>query len=170
MVKIALNGKIASGKTTTAKFIKDYFNDNYEIFNFAGRLKELATELFDFDPNNKDRKLLQDFGEAVRSIKKDAWIKSLHNRTKNLEFIIVDDMRTPDEFNYLKENGYILIRLNVSPEIQEKRIKELYPKNYKEHLERRNHFTETALDDFSFDYYINTDDKTKINKQILEII
>lgn len=169
-MKIALSGKMCSGKSTTAEFIKNYFNNYYQIFNFAGRLKELATELFGFDPNNKDRKLLQDFGEAIRNINSNAWINSLHNRTKNLKYIIVDDLRTPDEFVYLKDQGYLLIRLNVSPEVQEQRLKEKYPNNFEEHLKRRDHYTETALDNFTFDYYINTDYVPSINKQILKII
>ena len=45
-MKIALSGKICSGKTTTAEYIKRIIPEKIEIFSFAGRLKELATELF----------------------------------------------------------------------------------------------------------------------------
>jgi hypothetical protein len=167
-MKIAFNGKICSGKTTTAEYTK-IINEKFEIFNFAGRMKEIATELFGYDPNNKNRELLQEFGSKVREISPDAWIKSLDHRTSGKEFLIIDDLRMENEYEYCKKNGYIIIRLDVSPEVQEKRIKDIYPDNWKDHLDRRNHITETALDNYKFDYRINTDEIEKINDKITQI-
>jgi len=167
-LKIAISGKITSGKTTTALYIKNKSSE-IVVVNFAGRMKELATELFGFDPTKKDRKLLQDFGSVVREIDENAWVNSLHERTKGMEKVVIDDLRLPNEYIYVKKQGYITIRLEVSKKTQEKRIKRLY-KNYTKHLERIDHYTETALDDYEFDYIIDANDETKINEQIDSIL
>ena len=39
-------------------------------------------------------------------------------------------------------NGFKIIQLNVSPELQEERIEIVYPENYKDHLKNRNHASE----------------------------
>ena len=164
-MKIAFNGKICSGKTTTAEYLKNN-NVKFEIFNFAGRMKEIATELFGYDPNNKNRELLQNFGSKIREINPNAWIDSLNHRIGEKQFVIIDDLRMENEYDYCKQNGFILVRLEVSTVVQEQRIKELYPNNWQEHLDRRNHVTETALDNHNFDYIINTDYISSINSKI----
>lgn len=165
-MKIAISGKITSGKTTTALKIKEKYKQ-FEIYNFAGRLKELTAELFDADP--KDRKINQDFGEAVRAIDKLAWIRVIQKRIQDKEFVIIDDLRTPDEFDFCKKNGFYIIRLNISPEEQKRRMKNLYKEDWKTHWERRNRYTETALDDCTdFDLVVqsDTDFFPKIENQI----
>ena len=168
-MKIAISGKIASGKTTTANLIKEYFPDAV-VLSFAKRLKELASELLDYNENNKDRKKLQELGIAIRNIDKDAWIKSLDKRSKLYKNIIIDDLRMENEYKYVKEQGYIIIRLNVSKEMQIQRIKRLYPNNYEEHINRLNHITETELDNHNFDYVFNSDDIEQFINNIKEIL
>ena len=167
-MKIAISGKCTSGKSTTAKLIKSLYK-NMEILNFAGRLKELATELYNYDDNNKDRKLLLDFGNAIRTIDPLALINSLDKLANNLDSIIIDDLRLCNEYTYLKEKGYIIIRLNISTDVQLERLKRLYPKTWEEQAKRLNHFTETELDNHKFDYTFNSDNIEVLNNNILNL-
>ena len=168
-MKIAFSGKIASGKSTTSLFISENIK-KCEIVGFANRLKELTYELFNSDPNKKDRKLLQDFGLKIREVDPNAWVNALDKKIKDKENVIVDDLRFPNEFIYLKNKGFILIRLNISPEEQIKRIKLKYPENWEEHIQRINDKSETVLDNYNFDYNFCSDDTEKLNKIIKEKI
>lgn len=162
-MRIALSGKIASGKSTFAKQLqirltRDTGNQTV-ILSFASRLKELATELFDYDEKkSKNRELLQEFGAAIRKIDTNAWIKSLNNRIKALDpktNVIIDDLRMVNEFHFCKTMGFKLVRLEIDPSIQRGRILALYTPA---HLERLNDVTETALDSFinEFDVVFDT--------------
>ena len=62
----------------------------------------------------------------------------------------------------MQKNGFILVKLNISKELQLQRIKETYPNTYKIHLERLQHYSETQMDDIDhkiFDYIINIDNQ-----------
>ena len=60
-MKIALCGKMGSGKSYIAKL----FSDNYDckVISFAGKVKQLANELFDM--KEKDRNLLQNLSQKT---------------------------------------------------------------------------------------------------------
>ena len=45
-MKIAITGKMCSGKSTIANMIKQ-LNSDYEIYSYAGKIKDIAIELFD---------------------------------------------------------------------------------------------------------------------------
>ena len=64
-MKIAITGKMCYGKTTVANIIKEYDNE-YQIFSFGQKVKDIATDLFDMQ--NKDRTLLTSIGQKMREI------------------------------------------------------------------------------------------------------
>ena len=53
-MKIAISGKMCSGKSTISKIIQEYDN-RYEIFSFGKKIKILANELFGMDISQKNR-------------------------------------------------------------------------------------------------------------------
>ena len=55
-------------------------------------------------------------------------------QTKDIEYCLVDDLRYQNEYEALIKNGLQIIQLQVSDELQELRIKEIYPENYKINL------------------------------------
>ena len=149
-MKIAISGKICSGKSTlTDKLIEIY--PNLVKKSFAGKIKEMAIELFGM--KEKDRKLLQDIGTNMRLIDEDVWVKYIVN-TSN-DYVIIDDLRFENEARLLKENNWILIRLNISQELQKERIMKTYPHTYNEHLDNLNH--ESEMDISKLDKYIDLD-------------
>lgn len=147
-MRIALAGKICSGKTTVAdKLVKQ---KKYTKISIASELKRYAKEIFKME--KKDRELLQNFGSFVTSIKPDAWLELTREQIESAgNNVVIDDLRFPLEAEYLKKNGFLIFRINVDPETQKRRIIENYPDDYDNHLERLNHASETALDYYAFD-------------------
>ena len=130
-MKIAIIGKMGSGKTTLAKYIKN--NYNYKILSFANPVKKYANEIFNIKV--KDRAILQDFAQKIKEIDPDVWVNYLI-RQITTDNIVVDDLRFPNEYDALKKLGFIFIKLEIEPEFQNQRLKETYKTSYKEHIKR----------------------------------
>ncbi len=148
-IKIAIIGKMCSGKTTLSNYIHKYLKEKYNIqlqsLTFAGKVYDLAYELFDMDPNNKNRKLLQNIGTLMRSIDENVWVKYVMKKSKNTD-VMVEDCRYENEFNALYENGFYLIKIKIDEEYQEERLRRTYPDTYQQHLDNRGHASETGID------------------------
>ena len=140
-MKIAITGKMCSGKTTISKYLQE-IEPRFQIFSFGKKVKEVASDLFQMDPNIKDRSLLTSIGEKMREINSDVWINYIIHQTKNIEYCLIDDLRYQNEYQILSENGWKIIQLKISDELQENRIKQIYPDNYQDHLKNRNHLSE----------------------------
>lgn len=140
-MKIAVTGKMCSGKTTLCNYLCE-LEPRFEIFSFGKKVKQVARDLFKMDPTVKDRSLLTSIGQKMREIDPDVWVNYVISECKDKEYCLVDDLRYQNEYEALVNNGFKIIQLNVSPELQEERIKMVYPNNYKDHLKNRNHASE----------------------------
>ena len=83
-----------------------------------------------------------DIGTKMREIDEDVWENYILKETKDEEFCIIDDLRFQNELNLLEKNGWRIIFLNISKELQIMRIKELYSHNYEDHIKNMNHLSE----------------------------
>jgi hypothetical protein len=162
MVKIAFSGKCTSGKSTSAKLVKKS-EPKTIIFSFAKKIYDLAYELFDMKENEKDRDLLINIGKKMREINEGVWLDYIVKQSKDTDNVVIDDLRFPNEFTKLREEGFILVRLHVSTETQIRRLTELYPTTWKEQLEKLGDYSEIALDNHDFDYTINTENFNEIH-------
>ena len=140
-MKIAVMGKMCSGKTTLSNYICS-IEPRFQIFSFGKKVKECATELFGMDPLIKDRPLLISVGQKMRDIDSEVWINYILKQCENKEFCLIDDLRYQNEYEALSKNGFKIIQLNISDELQEKRIREVYPDNFEVHLLARDHLSE----------------------------
>ena len=84
-MKIAICGKMCSGKTTLANYIMRTF-PGYQKYSFAEKVKELCVELFDM--KKKDRPLLIDFANKMREIDPNVWINQVLKQTNGQETMI----------------------------------------------------------------------------------
>jgi len=157
VIKIAIVGKMCSGKSTLSnKIIKYYkrFGIKLEKRAFANKVYKLAYDLFDM--KEKNRLLLQQIGTKMREIDDNVWI---YYTLKNLpENVIIEDCRYINEFKQLVNNGFTIIKINISKKKQLKRLKKTYPNTWKTHINNLNHESETSLDNIpnkSFHYIIN---------------
>jgi dephospho-CoA kinase len=140
-MKIAITGKMCSGKTTLCNYLCSV-EPRFQIFSFGKKVKEVATDLFGMDPLTKDRPLLTSLGQKMREIDSEVWLDYVIQQCENKEFCLVDDLRYQNEYEALVKNGFKIIRLNLSDELQEKRIREVYPDNFEDHLINRTHLSE----------------------------
>ena len=171
-MKIAISGPMCSGKTTIANLIRE-FNPDYSIYSFGGKIKELAKDLFDMD--KKDRSLLINIANKMKSIDKDVWIKYILKECLNEKNCIIDDLRFENELEYLKNDPNDLwhfVVLQIPKEIRIQRIKELYTENYEDHIKNMNDISEKGLLDFPLGrtLYIANDTKENIKEKILNFI
>ena len=140
-MKIAICGKMCSGKSTIANLIKEH-DDRYEIFSFGKKIKILANELFGMDLDNKNRTLMIQIGSKMREIDENVWVNYIINETKDKEYCIIDDLRFQNEVNLLEENNWNIIQLDINEDLQIERLKNLYKENYTDHIKNKNHLSE----------------------------
>lgn len=140
-MKIAITGKMCSGKTTLSNYLVS-IEPRFQVFSFGKKVKEVASDLFQMDPNFKDRTLLTSIGQKMREINPDVWANYVINQTKDLDYCLIDDLRYQNEYELLAKEGWKIIQLNISKELQEQRIQSIYPENYQDHLKNRTHASE----------------------------
>ena len=139
-MKVAICGKMCSGKSTLANHIMRTF-PGYRKYAFGQRVKDLCTELFKM--KGKDRPLLIKFANSIRDIDPDVWINQVLQQTEGTRNCIIDDVRYQNEVDALIRDGWTFIQLHVPYGIQKKRIIRVYPDNYQDHLDSTSHISES---------------------------
>lgn len=154
-MKVAICGKICSGKSSLAKYIQKS-DSRFKILSYGQKVKDISTELFNM--TIKDRTLIINVASKMREINPDVWSNYVLKKSKDFEYCIIDDLRFQNELDGLinDDSDWIFIKLIISKELQTKRIKLLYPDNYKDHIDNDNHQSEKL--DFDFK-----------NKKVIEI-
>ena len=141
MMKIAITGKMCSGKTTLSNYLCS-LEPRFQVFSFGKKVKQVASDLFGMDPLIKDRSLLTSLGQKMREIDPDVWINYVIKEAAEIDYCLIDDLRYQNEYIALAKNGWKIIQLTMSDDLQEKRIREIYPLNYQDHLKNRTHLSE----------------------------
>lgn len=189
-LRIALTGRIRSGKTTIADHL--WLKHDFARVSFASELKHVADHLFShlYEPIYEDcpfseggrtikeyrkpRALLQTFGQKMREIDEDVWIKQAEQDVKLAEAwrstagVVIDDLRQPNEYEWARANGFIVIRVEASEALRLKRAEQAGDSFSKEDLA---HDTEQYVDKFDVDYTIvNDGDMNELERQVDEIL
>lgn len=178
---IGISGKIGSGKTYTAKYIKNkLLQYNFEKKSFGYNVKKIvsfltgipmttilsrkAKSIYLSEWNMTLGEMFQNIGtEALRdNFHSDVWILSMFAKYNDNKNWIIDDVRFSNEAKKIKELGGILIRLEGDP----KGVR-------KKDIRKKNHKSETMLDDYQdFDILFNseTDDLNNLIYLIMQQI
>jgi dephospho-CoA kinase len=165
LLKIALTGKMRSGKDTVAKYLQE--KHGFVSFAFGDGIKRIIQEYFPHEyAKGKPRKLLQAIGQFFREYYPDVWVDYLHRDILNyldvLEFtiglheselpnIVITDVRQMNEYEYAKREGYTVIKVEADDELRLERIKNSGD-NYS--MEDFYHETEKMVDLIPCDYLI----------------
>ena len=149
-MKIAICGQMASGKTTLANRLCE--EENYTRLSLAGMVKEVAYTLFNMKPQNKDRKLLQQIGMKMREIRPMVWIDYVIEESKEYECVVVDDVRFINEVKQFKENGWILVKLEITDEIQKSRLQKTYD-DWESHWNNRDDPSEAEVNKIPIEWF-----------------
>lgn len=180
---ILISGKAENGKTFSANYIKtkmEEYGYKVVITRYAQYLKSIAMQYCGWD-GNKDingRNLLQQLGTDIIRIKYHKPLFHVSRVCEDIEltqeyydYVIIDDARYINEIMYpyaIFNDKVITIRVNRF----EKDMKTPYDSSLTQ--EQKQHISETSLDNFSFDFVINSysieDKKNKLDKIIKEII
>lgn len=155
---ILLSAKAQHGKDYTANLLKcllEKQNKKVLVTHYADLLKYICKAFFGWDGKKDEagRTLLQSVGtDTIRKQNPDYWVKFIENIITMFpgewDYILIPDTRFPNEIEVMKQNkSFETITVRIS------RI------NFKSTLteEQQVHESETALDDYKFDYYIIND-------------
>jgi hypothetical protein len=170
VIKIAISGKMCSGKSFCAKMIQQK-HAQFKICSFAEKLKSVTHDLF-FDKfigesgnentiqqMHKNRGLYVDVGQRMREIDKNIWVNHLVRDSLNKSYVVVDDLRFKNELFALQKEGWKIVRVNISREEQINRLKDIYV-NWEDHVAGLDAIPETDLDDVvddTFDFIAEGD-------------
>lgn len=154
-LRIAFGYKARSGKDTAAEYLQGQYGG--EIFKFAQPIYDImkaAHQIAGVD-SFKDTKFLTWVGtDWGRSINKDLWVNNCIDRINAAQkrgcymsgepFVnnfFVTDLRFPNEAQALKDNGFMLVRID---------------RNNRPSENRASHESENAMNDFKdWDYVID---------------
>ena len=159
-MRIAFGHKARVGKDECCKYLKSRYNG--DILAFSDTLYEVCYGIQKTLNSNqqKDPKLLQFIGEGFRKLYgEDIWVNKLVEKINPDNDTYVSDLRYPNEFQKLKDLGFITVKIN-----RPNRIIDRDP----------NHISEIALDNYKFDYEIDNDGTledlyNKLNKLMGEL-
>lgn len=160
-LKIAVAGEIRSGKDTVCEYIMKQ-NPMMEKLYFARGIEKVIKLCFpDAFDDGKPRKLFQDIGQFMRTIDADVWVKYTEREMKYLnlffgiEQFICTDLRQPNEYQWLKNNGFTVIKVEADEEIRIERMKQAGDVFT---LDSLNHPVEQQIKDLPCDYLITNND------------
>lgn len=134
-MKIALCGKMRSGKDTIAEILSDEYD--FTEFKLSSGITEVIRVLNLDKGNKKRRDLYQGVGQYMRTMSKDVWcnftwdeIEKFQRRYSGLfpeallENIVISDIRQQNEVDFFKERGFIVVKIESNDDLRLKRIKE----------------------------------------------
>ena len=149
-MRIAICGKMASGKTTVAQSL-----EGFQVLSLAGEVKRVGRELFGM--KDKNRPLLQQIGMKMREIRESVWLDALIRESNKQELygysVVCDDVRFIKEANTLKADGWILIKLVITDDLQKQRLQNTYPDDWEVHWNNRTDASESEVDAIPLDLF-----------------
>ncbi|MCR8983089.1 AAA family ATPase [Brevibacillus laterosporus] len=153
-IKLALCGKMRSGKDTVAAYLVEHYD--FIPYAFGDGIKRVCRELFPEQVANgkKPRALLQGVGQAMRVIDPDVWIKRTMREVYQAQGfdVVITDLRQPNEYACLYTEGYVIIRVNTSDDV---RIDRMRSAGDTFDLADFTHDTERYVDMFAVHYELN---------------
>jgi len=158
-VKISIFSHMRGGKDTAAAYCMRKIGYPRIKLAYGDELKRIYHDLFGYSKDvTKDRDGYQWFGQAMRERNPRIWIEKLdpilqHSLARR-HSVFLTDMRQPNEYDHLKSNGFVMIKIDTPKEIRIQRMLEAGEEVKEEYL---SHDTESHIDSFEYDYVVKND-------------
>lgn len=168
---VCISGHARAGKDTTAEMMKKELENewHYRVLTIhnADLLKFMCKSLFGWDGNKdeKGRHILQYVGtDVVRKQEPDFWvsfiIKVLKLFPDEWDYVLIPDVRFPNEINELKKAGFDVRHIHIDRQIENDLTEE-----------QRSHLSETALQHTIPDETIENDGNLEdLNQRVIELV
>lgn len=152
-MKIALFGKMRSGKDTVGAFLIEQMG--FTRYAFGDEIGRVIDEYFpEAREGGKPRKHYQEIGQSFRKLNECVWINKVLQRIKYDEFETVEVMKQPfhavicdgrqkNEEIKMREAGFIIVKVECD---EEKRIERIKASGDNFNPEQLNHETELQVD------------------------
>ncbi|MDF2010228.1 hypothetical protein [Priestia megaterium] len=129
-LKLAIAGEIRSGKDTFSDYVLSKLDRPNKLY-FAEGIEKIIREFFPeaFEGNNKPREYYQEIGQFMRQLNPLVWINYTSRKYEELKLLGMDnfvltDLRQMNEYQWLKANGFTVIKVEAEPEIRIERMKQ----------------------------------------------
>ena len=168
MKKIAITGKMGSGKSSVTKIIKEL--ENAYVTSFSGPIRKTIQSV-GLKPT---RELMQATGDFFREFDNLVWTNLLLQETSSKQgTIVVEGVRYIFEAEKLRSEGFKILRVFSNEDQRKKRIekREGVEINDKIWDEWQNHGTEKFVDLIKADYCIDNNDSLEpLRETVKEIL
>jgi hypothetical protein len=165
---ILFSGHAMSGKDQSALFLKEIMEQDSKkvlITHYADLLKYICKTFFHWNGIKDDigRSTLQRVGtDIIRKQNPDYWVSFISEFLKlfydEWDYVLIPDCRFPNEIQKMIDDGWDVFSVRLTRTDFKNSLTE----------EQRNHPSETALDNYQFDYYIDTISDLNVLKDKLE--
>lgn len=166
---ICIAGKARHGKDTAANYMKkkiELSGKKVLIMHYADLLKYICKTIFNWNgvKDEKGRQLLQYVGtDVIRQQAPDYWVDFvigvLNMFYGDWDYVLIPDCRFPNEIERLKEAEFDTISVKI---VRDDFVSELTS-------EQQEHISETALDDYEFNYIIHNKSMGKFYQNLNQL-
>ena len=170
-IKVAICGGLRSGKDTVGDMIANTIDA--EQFTFSEGIWRMIEIFFPDEYANrythKPRTLLQVLGQKLREVEPNIWVDYTLNQINEIsDNVVITDMRQPNEYQALKDTGFIIVRVNAHMSTRIERAASAGDIFEESNL---NHETEQHYPLFEADYEIdNNGSMDELTHQVTEIV
>lgn len=167
---VCISGKARHGKDTAANYMKkklELSGKKVLIAHYADLLKYICKTIFNWNgvKDENGRQLLQYVGtDVIREQNPDYWVEFIISILDlfygDWDYVLIPDCRFPNEVERLKEAEFDVTAVKI---VRDDFKSELTP-------EQQNHKSETAMDEFEFDYVIHNKDMSGFYKNLNQLL
>lgn len=156
-MKIAIIGKMRSGKDTAGDYLVDMHG--CKRFAFGDEIGRVIQRYFpQAHKKGKPRHHYQLIGQTFRQLDPDVWINALDTdlffRSTKHDNVVITDVRQQNEIDYLRSKGFVILKITADEPTRLKRIANEGDRFDPATLQ---HETETAVDGLPYDFEIQNE-------------
>lgn len=155
-IRIALTGKLRSGKDTFANYLV------YQGFSHHKLSEGISDIVTTFLPEiaerkGKKREVYTTIGQTMRQLDPDVWIKYTWKHMPKHKNVVISDVRQKNEEEFLRSQGFTIVGIESYAKARYDRA--MFDKDFKK--SDLTHETENSVDDIVADYWVQNDGTIK---------